>query len=181
MCKFAIRIILYIKAPLPHYAMYTTSCICAIDSTFTNTSLCFANFIHWRVLFARERTLFSAFDFVITIHCVGEGFLRFEYILGWYTEILFSSNLYIHLHYWHGFFIPNPHSGHCHSHMCDDCEFRAIHSTVCWFRHFSAPLICLIRRNSTHAYECLCVCVCEREWVEFQGTISHLKIAPLIF
>lgn len=57
---------------------------------------------------------------------------------------------------------------------------RTIYSVVRWFRHFTAPLICLIRRNNIHAYK-VCVCVCLCVWAEFCGTIFHLKIAPLIF
>lgn len=46
MCKFAIHIVRYIKAPLPHYT--TRHNVYAIDSTFTNAAHSVLSFIHGR-------------------------------------------------------------------------------------------------------------------------------------
>lgn len=75
---------------------------------------------------------------------------------------------HICIHYWQGWFFSFSISIWALPFTC---------AVVRWFRHFTAPLICLIRRNNTQACKCECVCVC----AEFRGTISHLKIAPLIF
>lgn len=111
----------------------------AIDSTFTNTSLSFANLIRCRALFACKRTLFSfsvrfcyyrslrwrrVFDIRIYLRLIRRDSILIEFVL---LRVLLT---------W--FFLSRALILGTAIHMCADCEFCAIYSAVCWFRHITA-------------------------------------------
>lgn len=166
--KFAICIILCIKAPLPQFNRPTSSVYIPHMRLIQIIRLYMYIIAQSRILSCSVLSLFvcerKSYFIVVAavIWCVREGFsinVPTKYISGWYAEILFSLNLYFHMFYWHGFssqWLSLPE--HCHSHMRWSWMLT-IYSVVCLFRLFAAPLICLIRKNNTERTSILRLCV----------------------
>lgn len=159
MCEFAIRIILYIKAPLPHYTIYERHNVYAIDSTFTNTSLCSVYFIRWRAVFAYFFLPMLLLPFV----ALAKGFRCANISVvdtpRFYSHRICTFTCIIDL----GFLSPSLILGTA-NHICAMIvnSMRFIWLFVDFVISLP-PLICLFRRNSTYAYECVCLCLCASE------------------
>lgn len=151
---------LYIKEPLPQFNR--TTIVSIVYIIMYNWFNFFEYSTQYRVLSPVVLCLFVSVCFVvIAIHCVGEGFSMCILISLWLIRrdsILIEFVLSHVFSTW--FFLYPSFSQHCLSHMRWSW-MNAIYSVVRWFRHFTAPFICLIHKNYTHALVYVCV------WAEF--------------